>query len=117
MEESFKLRVDKIFGSLVHEPSAASPSSLNTLWCLTDDEIERRTWNRDKGEPEPEPDSDSQPKYDEDLDEDDDDVEEKDDLQRRGSSKPDDYNDEEWEVKSSIGLDCTLDYEVYIITN
>lgn len=26
-------------------------------------------------------------------------------------SRPDDYNDEEWEIKSSIGLDCTLDYE------
>lgn len=29
--------------------------------------------------------------------------------------KPDDYNDEEWEVRSSIGLDCTLDYEVLSI--
>lgn len=29
----------------------------------------------------------------------------------KAAAKPDDYNDEEWEIKSSIGLDCTLDNE------
>ncbi|KAL5079030.1 hypothetical protein RYX36_007451 [Vicia faba] len=26
-------------------------------------------------------------------------------------SKPSDYDDEQWQVKSGIGLDCTLDFE------
>lgn len=29
--------------------------------------------------------------------------------------KPDDYNGEEWDIRSSIGLDCTLDFEVLSI--
>lgn len=56
----------------------------------------------------------------EDLDDDGDDdladQEEEGEPRSRGSAsqsdKPDDYNDEEWEIKSSIGRDCTLDYEV-----
>lgn len=30
------------------------------------------------------------------------------------SGKADEYNDEEWEIKCNIGLDCTLDYEVFV---
>ena len=103
MEDSFKVRVDKVFGSL----NSSSSSSLSSLWCLTDDEIERRQWNRDKTIPQPQLEKDLQ-----DLDDDDDDK----DLQGSESSKkPDDYNDEEWEIKSSIGRDSTLDYEVFFL--
>ncbi|KAF4397559.1 hypothetical protein G4B88_027299 [Cannabis sativa] len=128
-EDSFKLRVNKIFGSLNTSSSSASstafaattPSStLNSLWCLTDEEIVRREWNRDKDTPEhPEPVSNSIPNHDhttelendlEDLDDEEEEVEDK-SLSIINSTKPDDYNDEEWEVKSGIGLDCTLDYE------
>lgn len=135
MEDTFRVRVDKIFGSLTS--SSAIPSrSVSSLWCLTDEEIERREWNRDKESPEPQPDPgtypsflencgkgfvrDSKDDYDveveKDLEDLDDDVED-DDLQQLGGSssksgKPDDYGEEEWEIKSSIGLDCTLDYEV-----
>nr|XP_043607008.1 myb-like protein V [Erigeron canadensis] len=52
MEDSFKVRVDKTFGSL--EPSSSSStnptqqqnqsSSLNSLWSLTDEEIETNKW-------------------------------------------------------------------------
>ncbi|KAH7518969.1 hypothetical protein FEM48_Zijuj09G0227900 [Ziziphus jujuba var. spinosa] len=134
MEDTFRVRVDKIFGSLTS--SSAIPSrSVSSLWCLTDEEIERREWNRDKESPEPQPDPgtypsflencgkgfvrDSKDDYDveveKDLEDLDDDVED-DDLQQLGGSssksgKPDDYGEEEWEIKSSIGLDCTLDYE------
>ncbi|XP_062105322.1 uncharacterized protein LOC133816974 [Humulus lupulus] len=126
-EDSFKLRVNKIFGSLnssstsafSSSASASTPSSLNSLWCLTDEEIVRKEWNRDKDIPEqPEPESNSVPKYDhpteldkdlEDLDDEEEEVEDK-SLSTK-PAKPDDYNDEEWEVKSCIGLDCTLDFE------
>lgn len=131
MEDTFRVRVDKIFGSLT--PSTATPSpSLSSLWSLTDDEIEKREWNRDKESPEPEPnsfrrqksikdskDDDHRFELEKDIEDlDDNDVGEDDDDQTvagssiRSSAKPDDYGDEEWEIKSSIGLDCTLDYEV-----
>ncbi|XP_024021161.1 nuclear polyadenylated RNA-binding protein 3-like [Morus notabilis] len=140
MEDSFKVRVDKIFGSLNSSSSSSSSaphsSSLSSLWCLTDGEIERIEWNRDKGSPEPESSSQASvfenrrdesvrksnrdygselEKDPEDLDEDDENDDDDDESQgcrsSRRSGKPEDYNDEEWEVKSSIGLDCTLDYE------
>ncbi|KAL5581469.1 hypothetical protein UlMin_013911 [Ulmus minor] len=133
MEDSFKVRVDKIFGSLNTSSSSPAPSSsLSSLWSLTDEEIERKEWNRDRKSPEPElhpsffttnremADENrklglrSQLEEDlEDLDEEED-VDDDDQLGGGSSSrsaKPDDYNDEEWEVKSAIGRDCTLDFE------
>ncbi|TQD70102.1 hypothetical protein C1H46_044362 [Malus baccata] len=97
--------------------------------------MERREWNRDKGSPEPEAEplpfySKSKPKskndFSDDLEEDlldlDDDLEDKEEDEEEDASassssqpatkpKPDDYNEEEWEIKSSIGWDCTLDFE------
>ncbi|KAG7017870.1 hypothetical protein SDJN02_19736 [Cucurbita argyrosperma subsp. argyrosperma] len=130
MDDSFKVRVDRIFGSL-SSTSTSSPaafsSTARSLWCLTDDEIERREWIKEKEEqlePELEPTSffDGGRKvsgrssfgFQDDFEDD-----ELDDLDENpvsnGSSskfpKPDDYGDEEWEIKSSIGRDCTLDYE------
>lgn len=132
MEESFKVRVDKIFGSLASSSSPATtettPSS--SLWSLTDEEIERREWVRDKTIPESElelepvfgnhgkgPEKEMSPvdlrdELEKDLEDlDDDDVEEEDEPRRRQSNKPDDYDEEQWNIKSGIGQDCTLDYE------
>lgn len=140
MEDTFNVRVGKIFGSLpVSSSSSGQQSCLSSLWSLTDEEIERREWNRDKGSPEPEPEplpfyskSNSRSKNDfsddlekDLLDLDDDDVEDEDEgeeeqeasgspSQPATEDKPDGYNEEEWEIKSSIGRDCTLDFEVFI---
>lgn len=133
MEDNFRVRVDKIFGSLAS--SAIPSSSLSSLWSLTDDEIQRREWIREKGSPEPEPNSypsflanrreksvknskdDCRFELEKDIDDlDDNDVEDDEQKVASGlssrSAKPNDYGDEEWEIKSSIGLDPTLDYEV-----
>ncbi|KAI8541256.1 hypothetical protein RHMOL_Rhmol08G0047400 [Rhododendron molle] len=148
MEESFRVRVDKTFGSLASASSSSSSSSssntaasasLSSLWSLTDEELERKEWNRERddgfndAEPKPYP-----PNLDgffanrskippragrvafkqeieadlEDLDDDGvDDDEEEEERKKRELVKPDDYNDEEWDIRSSIGLDCTLDFE------
>lgn len=135
MEDSFSVRVDKTFGFLAGSSASVTSSSLSSLWSLTGEEIEKREWNRDKGSPEPE--LELRPCKDDffgtelekdllDLD-DDDDVEEEhegveEQQQLRNSSTqsakpkpmPDDYNEEQWEIKSSIGLDCTLDHEVRV---
>lgn len=139
MEDTFRVRVDKIFGSLTSSSSSsATPSSsLSSPWSLTDDEIQRREWIREKGSPEPEPNSypsflanrrenslkNSKDDYRFELEKDIEDLDDndiEDDECKVGfgcgssnrSAKPDDYGDEEWEIKSSIGLDSTLDYEV-----
>lgn len=130
--------MDKAFGSLAssssYSPSStAASSSLSSLWSLTDDEIQKKEWNRSKGSPEPEPETfpaffDDRPrgrlgkrpsgfrddleKDLEDLDEDEEEEEEEDEPMSRGGPKPDDYDDEQWEIKSAIGRDCTLDFEV-----
>lgn len=135
MEDSFNSRVGKIFGSLASSSSSSSPATITTLspslWSLTDDEIERKEWIRDKTIPESESETESgsffgNPRWEapeeeknqveltEELEKDledlvDDDVDE---PPRRQLDKPDDYNDEEWNMKSCIGQDCTLDYEV-----
>ncbi|KAJ6329294.1 hypothetical protein OIU77_010885 [Salix suchowensis] len=127
MEDSFKVRVDKTFGSL----SSYSPaihtqqpsSSLSSLWCLTDEEIERNQWNRDhkdspetKNQPQPysnpeiRDDTSCNSETEEDL-VDLDDEEDKVESSRPSKLKPEDCNDEEWDIKKSIGLDSTLDYE------
>jgi hypothetical protein len=55
MEESFKVRVDKIFGSLASSSSETTETTPpSSLWSLTDEEIERREWVRDKTIPESE---------------------------------------------------------------
>ncbi|PNX98561.1 hypothetical protein L195_g021811 [Trifolium pratense] len=104
MEDSFRVRVEKAFGSLPI-PSSAS------LWSLSEDEIN----NNDRPKPKPKPKPESEPKpyptssgvkieleNENDLDE---------DENAAGPSKPSDYNDEQWEIRSSIGLDPTLDFE------
>ncbi|XP_022750427.1 uncharacterized protein LOC111299479 [Durio zibethinus] len=124
MEDSFNVRVGKAFGSLASSFSSTNSNSksqsLSSLWSLTDDEIEKREWNRDKESPQSEENSPEKKKpikfraeLEKDLDDlDDEDVEEEEELESSSKGvKPEDYNDEEWEIKSSIGRDCTLDYE------
>ncbi|TKY62974.1 hypothetical protein E2542_SST12839 [Spatholobus suberectus] len=109
MEDSFRVRVERAFGSL----PIPSSSSLNSLWSLTEDEIDKAPSNRTRQpKPEPQPYSSSSfpvqlEKHLDDLDDDDDDDEEA----PRGPSKPPDYDDEQWQIRSGIGRDCTLDYE------
>ncbi|KAL8108944.1 uncharacterized protein LOC141672688 [Apium graveolens] len=124
MEDTFNVRVNKVFGSLPAPETA--PSS---LWCLTDEEIEKREWNRDKGSPvnddEPKPyprnldafsnisgsgseikTSDLLQELEEELDDDEDD--ENDD---KGFVERDGESSDVWDVRASIGKDCTLDNE------
>ncbi|XP_073130693.1 uncharacterized protein [Henckelia pumila] len=114
MEDSFRCRVDKAFGSL----AATSPS----LWSLTDQEIERREWNRSKylqEEEEEEVDEAgpsvfrSQFKADlRDFDARDEEDQEIDAHKPRNPIRDvESVADEHWDVQSNIGLDCTLDYE------
>lgn len=133
MEDSFRVRVDKVFGSL----SSSNSTNLNSLWSLTDEEIEKNEWNREKDEPEEGPDrffsnrggkesNGFRAELEKDIldlgdgGEDDlnDDEEEQARDSRASSSKSgkdnDGYNDEEWDVKSNIGMDCTLDNEVIV---
>ncbi|KAL3378251.1 hypothetical protein AABB24_004265 [Solanum stoloniferum] len=107
MDESFRVRVDKVFGSLTET------SNLSSLWCLTDDEIEKREWNRDTPSRDL-LDFDSKPcpphidgffskspqtldfpkQLHSDLE------------QLSDGQEPDDAD-----IRAGIGLDCTLDYE------
>lgn len=129
MEDSFRVRVDRVFGSLAsssNSTSSTEATSLSSLWSLSDDEILKREWNRSRGSPEPEPEPfpslfndraraarKSSSSFRDELEKDLEDLDEDEDVEprSRGPSKPDDYDDEEWEIKSAIGRDCTLDYE------
>lgn len=116
MEESFRVRIDKIFGSLSSSSaSSASPS----LWCLAEDEIDgnERSGEEEVSGPQP---SQFDPSSFPDIQIQEDDLEDLsvdgDEGQSSVSQKPNDYNDEEWEIKNSIGMDSTLDMEViYLI--
>ncbi|CAI9785528.1 unnamed protein product [Fraxinus pennsylvanica] len=130
MEDSFKVRIDKVFGSLGNSASSLSVSP--SLWCLTDDEIKKQEWNRNKEEEvEAEEDeyeesgpsgSDYQPEKPETdvgahlesdlqvLSDCEEECEIDGETKHRSSNTVD---DEVRDVQSLIGLDCTLDYEVY----
>ncbi|KAE8689419.1 lysosomal alpha-mannosidase-like [Hibiscus syriacus] len=129
MEDSFNVRVGKVFGSL-NASSNSKSMPLSSLWSLTDEEIEKREWNRDKKTLQEDEDYEEEgegffhnfpPKNKKDatgfgaeLGKDLDDLDDEEEEGRASSSKqtkPEDYNDEEWDIKSSIGRDCTLDYE------
>ncbi|KAK7336163.1 hypothetical protein VNO77_16696 [Canavalia gladiata] len=116
MEDSFRVRVEKAFGSL---PIPSSSASLNSLWSLTEDEINNDTRSTRFRRPQPQPESESEPyssssfrvELAKDLDDLNDDEDDDDDDAPRGPSRPPDYDDEQWQIRSGIGLDCTLDYE------
>lgn len=112
-DESFKARVEKVFGSLASSRSSTVPSSSSSLWSISDGEVERREWRRceDTSGRDETPCSSS---FDEFL---------KKDRRRRGFKEdleedPDEIGErgedgagDEWGIRSSIGLDRTLDYE------
>lgn len=101
MDESFRVRIDKVFGSLASSSASAAPVS--SLWCLAEDEIDN---NQRSGEKEI---SKSEQENE---------VEDLSVNEEKGKcselQKPSDYDDEEWEIKNSIGMDSTLDMEVFI---
>ncbi|CAI8613493.1 unnamed protein product [Vicia faba] len=99
MEDSFRVRVEKAFGSLPI-PSAAS------LWSLSEDETNNKPKPKPESQPKPYP---SSPPLEPELENDLDDLDDED--ENAAPSKPSDYDDEQWQVKSGIGLDCTLDFE------
>ncbi|CAN0870203.1 hypothetical protein LINGRAHAP2_LOCUS9464 [Linum grandiflorum] len=139
MEDTFRSRVDKVFGSLPGAAPTAAATPSSSLWSLTDDEVEAVRWRKSADEEDDDDDDDMEslsagllvgekPKatpaagfldpIENDLDDLDDEEEEEEKKKCGGSSsdaplepKPDDYNEEEWEVKNSIGRDCTLDFE------
>ncbi|AED91967.1 unnamed protein product [Arabidopsis thaliana] len=106
MDESFRVRIDKVFGSLASSSTSSAPVS--SLWCLAEDEIDG---NQRSGEKEL---SESLNSFSDNGKQE----HESDDLsidEEKGRSselqKPSDYDDEEWEIKNSIGMDSTLDME------
>lgn len=120
-DDSFRVRVKKIFGSLTSSSSQRPSSLQSTLWSLTDDEVERREWRRgDTGSS----DRDEIPcssSFDElirdrrrsfrrELQHDLDDGEHESNTLRSRRMGTDGLD--EWDIRSSIGLDRTLDNEV-----
>ncbi|OIW03355.1 hypothetical protein TanjilG_29340 [Lupinus angustifolius] len=114
MEDSFKVRRDRAFGSL-----PIPSSSLHSLWSLTNDEINPNPTH--KPEPESKPfsysgaatSSDFRVELEKDIKDLDENGDDEDDgkAPRGGVPKIDGYDDEQWQVRSGIGLDRTLDYE------
>ncbi|XP_059308383.1 uncharacterized protein LOC132059697 [Lycium ferocissimum] len=102
-DESFKARVDKVFGSL--------SSSSSSAWSLTGDEVEKKEWNRTALKQGKDDDDNNlcSSSYD--------------DLfkhkRSRNITQQEDVNDDDgsevnndvWDIRSSIGLDSTLDNE------
>ncbi|KAL6011771.1 hypothetical protein ACLOJK_002236 [Asimina triloba] len=135
MEDSFKVRVDKVFGSLL---GSSLPSS--SPWTISDAEVERKEWihgrNRESADRDETPCSSAfdgffsnekgrssglQPqarkRFDDDLDDLDDDGDD-DGAEDAGgkdrtfeNGRDGDGERDEWEVRNSIGLDSTLDNE------
>ena len=123
MEDSFKARVERLFGSHLFEkvPRSAFPES---SWSVVEGEVEKKEWNRKAGEEHPNreetplassysecfskssrrPRNSERRRFVEDLEDEEDLEEEKDEGEG--------IEDEERDIRSSIGLDSTLDFEV-----
>lgn len=142
MEDSFSVRVARVFGSLSSSSSSSKPLTSASLWSLTDEEIEKKEWIRDTESPDDaDYDGASLPsdvdgffadrksvadekrprgfvlkELEDDLQSLDGDESKKSGaVQRRGNGESDEASakdeNEEWEIRNSIGMDCTLDYE------
>ncbi|RAL38691.1 hypothetical protein DM860_002669 [Cuscuta australis] len=126
---SFRARVHKVFSSLSSSPLPISAVS-KPLWSLTDDEVEKRDWNRSKSKLGQDDDNTicsssfdglfkrnrgGRPKGFGDIDcvtgdEDGDKEGFDDDLEDLSGEEDGDRSDFR-EIRSSVGLDSTLDYE------
>ncbi|KAG9446234.1 hypothetical protein H6P81_012362 [Aristolochia fimbriata] len=122
MDDDFKLRVDKVFGSLLQPQTVSSDFSHHSPWTVSNEEIERRKWRRERGSPDRDDlpcasfggffsdDNRREPRdLSKDLEE-----EDLDDLDDEGQASGGDLLDaekEETEIRNSIGLDATLDNE------
>ncbi|XP_039040104.1 RNA polymerase-associated protein LEO1-like [Hibiscus syriacus] len=125
MDDSFKLRVQKLFGSLQSSHSSSQQQQRPPLWSLSDDEIERREWRRESTvdredilcsssfdqflKEERKYRSGRRKELEDDLDNDDGDGDDRGSSQSR-SRKIDDHGDE-LDIRSYIGMDSTLDNE------
>ncbi|KAF5726625.1 hypothetical protein HS088_TW22G00305 [Tripterygium wilfordii] len=121
-DDSFRARVGRIFGSLSGgSNSSVQPSSADrsSPWSLTGEEVERKEWRRDSGSS----DRDETPcsaSFDDFLKKDRKSSRRNaklggglggdlDDVDEDGDEQPKDSD--EWDIRSSIGLDRTLDNE------
>ncbi|KAK8945053.1 hypothetical protein KSP39_PZI007550 [Platanthera zijinensis] len=134
MEDSFELRVKRLFGSQLFQsvPGSSFPSS---SWSVVDGEVERREWNRERGLG---PDRSEDPcssdfadggcfakkrrsrrsstgDFELDFDELDDDIDaaegRRDDEEEEEEGRGEEVDGDVTEIRSSIGLDPTLDNE------
>ncbi|KAI0528529.1 hypothetical protein KFK09_001071 [Dendrobium nobile] len=136
MEETFEVRVKRLFGSQLFEsvPLSSFPES---SWSVADGEVERKEWNRDRGAG---PDRSDYPcssafaegecyakkrstrraskqEFESDMDEFDDDADTEsrkaveEEEEEEDKDEGDDRNAEESEIRSFVGLDPTLDNE------
>ncbi|KAL7149717.1 hypothetical protein ABFS83_05G059700 [Erythranthe nasuta] len=131
MEDSFRVRVDKTFGTLGGN-TASSAGVSPSLWSLTDEEIERREWilnNKEEAEGGESGPSDRLIQLDADLindlsdceedeqeaeaeeEEEEEEEEEDDAIAPNSVASAETAVDEYLDVRSNIGRDCTLDYE------
>ncbi|GMJ13101.1 hypothetical protein like AT5G13970 [Hibiscus trionum] len=126
MDDSFKLRVQKIFGSLQSSHSSSQPQQRSPLWSLSDEEVERRKWRRESAadredtlcsssfdeflKEERKYRSGRRKELEDDLDNDDVDNEDDRGSNQSRSREIDEYGDE-LEIRSYIGMDSTLDNE------
>ncbi|XP_078433823.1 uncharacterized protein LOC144705150 [Wolffia australiana] len=123
MEDGFKARVERLFGSHLFEtvPKSSFPES---SWSVVEGEVEKKEWNRERGETHPGREetplasaydgcfakksrNSEERRFAEDLEESEDREEEKADEDGEG----DEFDREERDIRSSIGLDSTLDFE------
>ncbi|XP_021285821.1 uncharacterized protein LOC110417678 [Herrania umbratica] len=127
MDDSFNTRVEKIFGSLQSSQSSPLQQQRPPLWSLTDDEVKRREWRRDSAAEREEGLCSSsfleflkeerryrsgrlpRKELEDDLDNVDDDEDDGDSSLLR--SRRIDGGGDEWEIRSFIGMDSTLDNE------
>ncbi|OMO88782.1 hypothetical protein CCACVL1_08208 [Corchorus capsularis] len=129
MDDNFKSRVDKIFGSLQSSKSSSSQQQRPPLWSLTDDEVERREWRRESAADQDEKLCSSSfdeflkeerryrsgrsscKKLEDDLGDEDGDCDDEDGDSSQSRSRGIDGDGDEWEIRSCLGMDSTLDHE------
>ncbi|CAA6660050.1 unnamed protein product [Spirodela intermedia] len=128
MEDSFKARVERLFGSHLFEtvPRSSFP---DTSWSVVEGEVEKKEWNRERGEARPGREEtplastfdecfakssarsrkSKRRRFEDDIE----DIEDAEDEEKAeaGEEDGDDVDREERDIRSSIGLDSTLDYE------